>query len=126
MNLTGERKQLATDLAAVMGVVVESSPPPRFTPPVAILVPGDPYVSEDQAPYTKATMTMEVRLVAPPSQDGESSLTDLEDMAAQVVAWLEDPATGWDFKGISEPYSLVTQTTSFPALSLTISTLIER
>lgn len=126
MNLTAERHALAADLSTVLGVTVHASPPTRFTPPVVILVPGDPYVTEDNAPYSHATMGMELRVVTTQGQDNEAALTDLETMAAQIMEWLERPITGWDFTQISEPYSLATAQATFPALSVFISTLIER
>lgn len=126
MNLTAERHALAADLSTVLGVTVHASPPARFTPPVVILVPGDPYVNEDGAPFTRATMSMEIRVVTTQGQDPEAALTDLETMTAQIMEWLDHPITGWDFTQISEPYSLATAQASFPALSIFISTLIER
>lgn len=126
MNLTAERKQLAIDLGEALGVTVHASPPARFTPPVVILVPGDPYVTEDGAPFTRATMSMEIRVVTTQGQDPEAALADLETMTGQIMAWLDHITTGWDFTQISEPYSLATAQASFPALSIFISTLIER
>jgi hypothetical protein len=125
MKLTSTRRTTAQVIEDETTIHTHAMLPPALRPPCAILVPGDPYVSDGMV-FTKALITYELRLVAPQTQQPETVLDQLEQMAETVFEHLGD-----DYRlalgGISEPYSLVIGgATSFPAVSIGVTVEIDR
>lgn len=124
MNLTTHRREIAQWIEDETAIHTHPMLPPNLVPPCAILAPGDPYVTSADV-YTKALVTYELRLVAPNTQQPETALEALEELVDKCFTHLDEFAE-LTLGDVTEPYSLVIGNTSFPAMSIQLTTITAR
>lgn len=97
MNLKAEREALKATLTGA-DVHTFAKVPGRFTPPVAIVVPGSPYVEQGDTFGTSA-LRFDVWLAAPSGELAEDTLDDLIDTATGALT-----GESWDIETVTQPF----------------------
>lgn len=116
--LSTTRADVATVLTAA-GLNAVYSIPDRITPPVAVIMPGSPYV-EDGTTYTNNLIRLVVRVITNAASN-EVMADDLD--AAISSALIALSPDQWNVS-VSEPFALVVGTAEFPAADITITNWI--
>lgn len=100
--------ELRADLALVVGggtLTVHDHLPPQLHPPVALLEPGDPYLTDTDQDMTfgEHAVRFEVYLVTPAAQPDVQTAA-LDQMIQDVVARLD--GSDWWIERAERPYGL--------------------
>lgn len=127
MNQLGALKQVLADALTGAGLDALPREPARVSPPVALVSPASPYLSAGETFGTRR-VRLRVRLVA---QAGENADEDLDTALLAAVPAIEDaPAPGsglgasWTVDEVTEPYLLLANGASYPALDVVATTEI--
>lgn len=99
VSLYSLRTDVATALNAA-GVKAIDYVAETITPPVVVVVPGDPYLTEPQGttPFGHYEVSISLLLVAAKGTN-KAAATALDSMIEQVVGALD----GWDLTAVSQP-----------------------
>lgn len=117
-TLTGAREQLATLLTAG-GLKALDHLPNRFTPPVALVTAGSPWVSNGET-FGTFELRYTVTLVAPPSVN-DVTTDALDALVADALVALHE-APDWGVDRVDEPHMLVANGAEYLAASLSVVT----
>lgn len=124
MDLNAERAALADDLAAILpGWQIRDHLPEQPRPRMVAIEPADTWVTtRDDLTWTEFIAAWSVRLIVSP---GPSS--DVLDRLCRAVGDVLAGLTGWTVADVTQPVTLiVNEAAAWPAVSLTVSRIIER
>lgn len=119
MNALSQTRQDVSDTLVEAGIVATDSIPDRITPPIAVIMPGNPYV-EDGNTTTNVAIQLVVRVITNVATN-EVMADALDDVISAVVIALK--ADQWTVS-VSEPFALAANNTEYPAVDITISNWI--
>lgn len=126
MSLAENLPALRDDLVAALGdegLTVYGYLPERVHPPVVIVEPADPYLSDDAAgvPAGHWQVAYELHLIVDASIDPEKRSRDLDALIGQALAALD--LSQWGATSVARPYILDVAGERFPATVVTVTTI---
>lgn len=98
--------------------------PERVTPPVVLLEPSDPYVTDEpeQVPAGCFQVAYDL-LVTGPTARAEKQTRDLDELIQQVLAALDAPGSQWGVSTVAQPFVLTVGSASYLATRITVTTI---
>lgn len=120
MNALTQTRMDVADTLTAAGLNAVDTIPERITPPVAVIMPGSPYV-EDGTTFTNTLIRLVVRVITA-NATNETMANQLDDAIADTLIALK--ADQWNVS-VDEPFVLAVQNAEFPAADITITNWIE-
>lgn len=114
------RSDVAAELAA-QGLNAVYTVPDRVVPPVAVVQPGEPYLTAANHANSIWEVTLRVTVLTGAGSN-ETQMNDLDDAIEKVILGLRQ--TQWNIT-VGEPYALVNGATEYPAVDITITNYLE-
>lgn len=119
MGLQDRRDDIVTAVKGA-GYKIENHAPSRITPPIVVLVPGDPYVSslgeDDTFSTTEFLCRFTLNLIVATGSNSKET-TDLDNMIQDVIGALG----GWGIENVAAPFIATVGDSQYFATTLTIS-----
>lgn len=122
--LTALRQDLVRQLTEAGHPALDKEPA-RVSPPVILVSPASPYL-DAAATFGARTVRLKVRIV---TLTGDGAAEQLDDALLEVLPVIESatvPGTAlgaaWDVAEVSEPYLLLANGATYPAIDITATT----
>lgn len=120
LDLAGLAGELTTALQAA-GITAVDHMPQQVHPPVVILEPGDPFITDDRddVPNGHVAVAYTLHLIARPGTPAAQT----ENLNALIEAVIGAIPDGWGAGPIVRPYRLRNGDAEWPATNLTLTTI---
>lgn len=121
INLVALREELTTSLEAG-GLTVYDHLPDQLHPPVVLIEPGDPYLTDEDPdiPYGHTQVNWTAHVIAKAGTAATQSI-DLDELIVKTLYAMPD---GWDIGTTSIPYTLTNGQRSWLATRINVSVTV--
>lgn len=114
-------RQDAANVLTEQGLNAYVYSPEKFSPPLAYVIAGSPYIDSEGASFAHRRIHLEARLVTRPGSN-EAQTDNLDaDIENALIGLIN---AGYSVETVTQPYALLTDSATFTAVSIHMTTTI--